>query len=291
MSNSQYHIVAVFATVLSATSILGSSWIIRAACNRRRRDMRYRIEEYRRNYIVSDYVLYMSICDVCVHVMTLLYYSAVAAQSSWIQNVGENLFPICWIFGFIYQFSLISSATWSFAIALNLWWLMQGAEIDELIPEEWNIFYGIKVKKHKVIITYFALLCSCIAFGDYGLTPNQDDIVGGKYECWMKHTGYQMTLYGPVSIYILVAFGIFCKIILSKCQCLKSGNSIQNKLVLYTALFSFVWVWPCINRYWGFSKTSSPHWGIVAMHHILLSSIGLGNFFIWTCGFSKPASL
>ena len=113
----------------------------------------------------------MSICDLCSHIMTLLYWSTVGFNygNSWISSLP---FEICWCMGLIFQFSLISSATWSFAIAINLFRLMKGAAPYDLASECETEY--ICCKKNHIIIWSLSIICSLIPITNYGLTQNPE---------------------------------------------------------------------------------------------------------------------
>ena len=170
MANSEdFQTVAMITTTLSTISIICATLIIITASKRKKKD------KENEDYLVNDYVLYMSMCDLCVHIIALIYYSAVAAKSDWISKWHIS---ICWIVGFIFQFSLISSSTWSFAIAMNLFWLINGSDPDKLIPKSVNMGCNIYIKRHKVYILLISLICTLIPCADYGFTPNDEQRFG-----------------------------------------------------------------------------------------------------------------
>eukprot|EP01083_Nonionella_stella_P224926 800195_1 len=278
MSKTLYQITGVLTMTLSFLSIMGASYIIHTAYQKRK-------DKQNRDFIVNDYVFYMSFCDLIAAIQVLLYWSAIAFDSSWMASWPHGL---CWISGFIFQFVLVGSATWNFFIAINLVRLMafQASPLD-LKYESDHTICGNIVKWNHVIVWTVALIASLIPVTAYGFTTNAEAKAGfDQYECWIDNTNYQLCLYLLIFIYVGITICILFWILLGKFGIVNSSSYgtefIENRLAAYSLLFVIVWIFPLIARCYGFAGIETPTFFVV-MHHLLLASVGIGNCFIWTC--------
>eukprot|EP01084_Bolivina_argentea_P090463 163014_1 len=288
-------VVGGVTAILSFLSILGSLWIIRSAIKQRRKD------KHNRKFLVNEYVYYMSYCDLLSQVLTFIYFGSIAVPHKWRIVAGIGPVP-CKILGFLFQFSLVASATWSFAIAIVLYRLMSGISADTIANDMITIC-NIRIQWHHALIWMWSIILTLIPITDYGKTANL--LLVEKYECWIIDEKYQYALYIPVLCYLLltcfILFSVFRKVCKNHKMFRKETNDVtdsyvrlgdteniqtseqvvgikvERKMIAYTILFWFIWLFPCINRLRG---EKSPDW-LKALHHILLSCIGLGNFIIW----------
>eukprot|EP01084_Bolivina_argentea_P016086 30142_1 len=275
-----YQVTGVFTIILSLLSICGASWIIRKAYHKRK-------DKNNADFIVNDYVFYMSICDLIASVQILFYWSSVAFDSEWIEAWP---FGLCWISALIFQFVLISSATWSFFIAVNLVRLMAfKASPTDLKYESDITICSIPIKWNHIIVWSISIITSLIPVTDYGFTPNAEEKEGfAQYECWIEDSWYQMCLYGLIFVYVGITICILSWILMSKIMSKlinsdeEGHKNVQNRLAAYSLFFAIVWLFPLITRSHGLAGADTPV-GLVVMHHLLLASVGFGNCIIWTC--------
>eukprot|EP01084_Bolivina_argentea_P312251 540583_1 len=274
-----YQVVGVCTMILSFFSALGACYIIYTAYQKRK-------DKQNRDFIVNDYVYYMSWCDLCGAIQVLLYWSAVGFDSSW---MAQWPFGLCWVSAFIFQFVLVSSATWNFFIAINLVRLMafKASPMDLKYESDIECIAGRKLKWNHVIVWGISLIATLVPVTSYGYTPNAEEAYGfDEYECWIEHKDYQLCLYAFIFVYVGLTICILFWIVLGKFDIVGSSTAgtqpIQNRLAAYSLLFVIVWIFPLIARSYKFAGWVTPPW-LVVMHHLLLASVGIGNCLIWSC--------
>eukprot|EP01083_Nonionella_stella_P318387 1163471_1 len=271
-----YRITGIVTFFLSLLSIFGASYLVTAVIQKKR------LDPDNRDFLVNDYVLYLSAWDVLTHVLTALYWFSIAFghDYKWINHPY-----LCPILGFIFQLSLISSATWSFFIVINLFRLMNGVRDKDLKAKTLCVVRNLKIKHNHVIVWLVACICTLTPLGHYGPTDNPEKQYGmDAYECWITDQSFQMTLYVPLVLYITTSAYVFCWITCRRCGLLPPGDArtgpLENQLFAFSVLFFAVYLFPTINRFWGILDGHPPI-ALVVLHHILLSFIGFGNFLIW----------
>eukprot|EP01084_Bolivina_argentea_P013895 26020_1 len=272
-SDHVYRVTGIITSILAILSICGALWLIITSYRKKKND------KENRDFLVNDYVFYMSIWDLLNSSIILLYWSAVGFDFSW---HWENHQEVCKILGFIFQLSFVSGVTWSFFIVVNLFRLLAGATNDDLKSKIWLERGKCKIMNNHVIVWTVAIILSLIPITHYGEANLQEKL---HYECWIHDKGFQMTLYIPLSVYLITTFYIFCWIGCRKCNLVPKGDTraepLQNKLFAFSVLFFSIYLFPTMARIWDFINNGNTPIVFVVLHHILVSCIGLGNFLVW----------
>ena len=142
------------------------------------------------------------------------------------------------------------------------------------------------------------VIISCVLTGipwidkSYGYVENVDPNKANKFECWIENSNWQLTLYLPILIYMIVAIIVLvvCIIRLNKVNSnvksnqdfrkTKKGLLIQ-RLIIFLIIFWLTWTVPLTIRIWYFFTHDYAPFVLVALHHASLGFIGLGNSIVW----------
>eukprot|EP01084_Bolivina_argentea_P039090 72244_1 len=278
-----YRVGGVLTTLMSILSIFGACFVIRKSYKNKKMDTEDR------DFLVNDYVLYMSMWDLITHILTLFYWSQVGFNLHWVSHWPDSICSFC---GFMIQLSIISAASWQICIAINLFRLMNGAPNDKLKMKTCCKIGKFKVLNIHLYIWIWSLLASFIPITHYGFTNNPESSEGFvKFECWINESGKEFTiiLYIVLSIYIIISLVIFCYIACKKCNCISSDDNrtlpVQKILEAFTTICFIVYIFPTIERF--YELYNAPWVGLVILHNIALGSIGFGNFIIWIYYYPK----
>eukprot|EP01083_Nonionella_stella_P154590 498353_1 len=279
MSHSDiYRITGIVTFIISLFSIVGATYLIRAISKNKR------LDTANRDFLLNDYVLYLSMWDVVFHTLLGSYWFSVGFNIDYHWDDDNSHF--CKFFGFLTQISIISSATWSFFIVINLFRLMNGSHDQDLKAKTLCVIRTCNVKHNHVIVWIVALTCSFIPIQHYGPTENPEKKEGiHSYECWIVDQWHQLTLYAPLALYIACSAFVFLWIGCRRCGIVSQGDvrayiHLENQLLSFSVLFFVVYLFPTIERIWAL-VAGHPQIVFVVLHHVLLSMIGFGNFLIW----------
>eukprot|EP01083_Nonionella_stella_P174480 604979_1 len=271
-----YKITGIVTFVISLLSIFGASYLIITISKKKRSDAG------NRDFLLNDYVLYLSVWDVVYH---SLYGSFLFSVGFHIDYHWSDHVYLCSLFGFLLQLSCVSSATWSFFIVINLFRLLNGARDKDLKAKTLCVIRTFRVKHNHVIVWLVAAICTLLPLGHYGLTHNPERTYGiYPYECWIVDAKYHWALYGPLAFYIVCSAFVFLWIGCRRCGIAPHGDArnkaLENQLLSFSVLFFIVYLFPTIDRIWSL-VAKYPRIAFVVLHNTLLSTIGFGNFLIW----------
>eukprot|EP01084_Bolivina_argentea_P312678 541351_1 len=263
MSELSYRIFSGITLMITAVSVCCSSYIIRSWIKLKKRKV---------NDILSDYVAYMSIFDLLFMLFRGLYVTNPTFK--WI-FISEMPIIICKIMGACINSSAICMTTWNFTIAaFILLPIIRGKPMHKITKQKCNHFIFVS------FTTFIVVLIPIINDG-YGFTDNAASHYGlSKYECWIKEKADFISVYGPITLYV-----VFSILLLIYCICFKfkyhsSLNQLKSQLIWYTAVFVCVWGPSIINRYYNvFTNSSSYILTYIAM--LSVHSVGFGNAAVW----------
>eukprot|EP01083_Nonionella_stella_P154589 498351_1 len=280
-----YRVTGIVTFTISLFSIFGASYLIRAISKKKRLDAE------NRDFLLNDYVLYQSIWDLVFHTLLGCYWFSIGFNIDYHWNEHQYL---CSCLGFLVQISNISSATWFFFIVVNLFRLMNGSRDNNLKAKTLCVIATLNIKHNHVIVWIIAVTCSLIPIQHYGPT-NKPEVSYGidAYECWIVDERYQLTIYGPLALYIACSAFVFVWIGCRRCGIVIHGDRrtmhLENQLLAFSVLFFIVYLFPTIEGLWAL-VTGHPQIVFVVLHHVFLSFIGFGNFLIWKYIFPLEAT-
>ena len=176
----------------------------------------------------------------------------------------------CKILGTIAQFLAIQSPCWHVLLAYNLGYLLLGGSIARLS----------KQKKYQfIIVNLVPLICAVLpfAYGVYGRYEN--NIKYNDIECWITNEKWQ---YMYVIAICLSLFFHYTVIVIAICKWKHYSQSGFNqhfkfvviKLLRFIVIYTFIRVFPVMNRIWELSSPEAPPFGLICAHHIGISLLG-----------------
>lgn len=278
-----YQALGVITSLLCFASVLGAIYVMYSAIQIRKYIKSSSRLKHERPVFLTDYVFWMSCCDLFQQFYYGLALSSVGFDSNYNANWDDW---ICQTIAMIQQFCLVASATWNFLIAVCLLRILLGKiELYQFEKE---------LKWHHLFVWSIALICCIIPwFGDtYGYVSNVEENYGFKqFQCWINHHETQLCLYAPIFIYVTFATFLLFVIIYrnrndafitnKKSKGKGKGRGTALRLSMFTVVFVVTWMCPFILRVRGiFSDKEAPA-VLVWMHHIGFASIGLANAIIW----------
>eukprot|EP01084_Bolivina_argentea_P251504 421833_1 len=191
MSESSYRFVSGITVVISAISVLSSSYIIISW---------RRLAKLKQNDLLNDYVAFMSIFDLLLVLLRGIFVSNPAFKWTFISETSTML---CRFIGGFHQLSAICATTCNFVIAAFI-----------LLPTiKQTSMYRISTfrKCHFIFIAVITIIVVVIPImnNGYGLTDNGASQYGlSKYECWISNNKDFISVYGPIAFYYVFSIGL-----------------------------------------------------------------------------------
>ena len=258
-----YQIVFIIVFILTIISLFGSLYIVISYI------LRVYYHQKSREFI-ADYVWIMSLADIIFSLRIILTSSNVAINYNWQQNTSDGS---CWFWGFMVQLSTAFSSSMSIIIAIGI-----------LLPTiNYQSRHAIeKNRKYHILFVSGVVLISCIipmtkyGFASIGNSPNLY-----KIHCWISDTKYYLSLYLPITIYIISCFILLGYILYLRMKSQQNNNNGINQLILYTIVFIIEWLPAVFTRWHNVITKESAHITIVSCMWIGYSLKGIGNYLAW----------
>ena len=251
---------------------------------------------------LSDFIFEFTIC---------WNYLSVLSPSTF-DSINSNYKPIFWckLKGFIQQSFTLGSVLWNFVLGLTLFCIMY------LDTNPLKIRSNMKI--YAMIVWCITFCVSCVPFVDqqYGYVHNSD---GTDYQCWIKNSGYQLCLYLPVLICVVLCFMFMLLCVYhrykkgkpqvtgvqgqelipdggipravagsindnenkKRFEKLYTADNTSSQIILFTCAFIIAWSGPLSDRMYDMVTADTvPTW-LTEVHDTFLGAIGLVNGLIW----------